>query len=62
MKKTIVAAVAAAVLGAGTLVATPTPASAYFWFPMMLEMKKDKNFKAANVHAPAKKMKAKKKR
>jgi hypothetical protein len=61
MKKTIIAAVAAAVLGSATLAVTPTPASAYFWLPMVLEMKKDKNFKAANV-APAKKMKAKKKK
>lgn len=60
MKKSILAVVAAAVVAA---VAMPAPAKALIWIPLVLESKKDPNFKAVNPYAPvkAKKAKAKKK-
>jgi len=52
MKKTITTATAAAILGAVAF--TPTPASAFFWIPLIMESKKDPNFKAVNPYAPVK--------
>ena len=57
MKKTILTAAAAAVLGAVAF--TPTPASALFWIPLIMESKKDPNFKAVNPYAPVKVKKSK---
>jgi hypothetical protein len=59
MRKAIIAAAVAAIIGAVTF--KPAPAAAFFWVPIVLEAKKDKNFKAVNPYAP-KKAKAKKKK
>lgn len=52
LKKAIFIA-AAAVIG-GAIAFKPAPASAFFWIPIILEAKKDKNFKAVNPYAPQK--------
>ena len=62
MKKTILAVTAAAFVSAAAF--TPTPAAAFVWIalPAVLAMKKDSNFKPANVYAakPAKVKRSKK--
>jgi hypothetical protein len=60
MRKTILAIAAAAIVGAVAF--KPVPAAAFFWVPIIMEAKKDKNFKAVNPYAPAKARKAKKKK
>ena len=62
MRKIIIAMTATAIIGAVAL--KPTPAAAFFWIPIIMESKKDKNFKAVNPYAPVKvkKSRAKKKR
>jgi hypothetical protein len=52
MRKILIAVAATAVIGAVAL--KPSPASAFFWVPIVLEAKKDKNFKAVNPYAPKK--------
>ncbi len=59
MKKAIIVAAATVIVGA--IAFKPAPAAAFFWVPIVMESKKDKNFKAVNPYAP-KKAKAKKKR
>ena len=58
MRKTILAIAATAIIGAVAF--KPAPAAAFFWVPLVMEAKKDKNFKAVNPYAPAKARKAKK--
>ncbi len=59
MRKLIVAAIATGIVGAATL--QPVPANALIWIPLVLESKKDPNFKAVNPYAPkASKAKSKK--
>lgn len=60
MRKLLIAGVATAIVGAVAL--KPSPAAALIWIPIVMESKKDKNFKAVNPYAakPAK-AKAKKK-
>lgn len=57
MKKSILAVAATAIVAAVAF--KPAPASALFWIPLVLESKKDKNFKAVNPYAPVKAKKAK---
>ena len=59
MRKAIIVAVATVIVGAVAF--KPSPAAAFFWVPIVMESKKDKNFKAVNPYAP-KKAKASKKR
>ena len=56
MRKAIIAAAATVIVGAVAF--KPVPAAAFFWVPIIMESKKDKNFKAVNPYAP-KKAKAK---
>jgi hypothetical protein len=58
MKKAII--VAAATIIVGAVAFKPAPAAAFFWVPIVLEAKKDKNFKAVNPYAPKKATKKKK--
>jgi hypothetical protein len=60
MRKLVIAAVATAFVGAVAL--KSSPANALIWIPLMLESKKDKNFKAVNPYAPTKAQKAKSKK
>ena len=60
MRKMIIAFAATAIVGAVAL--KPSPASAFFWIPIMLESKKNKEFKAVNPYAPVKARKAKAKK
>ena len=57
MRKALVVAAVTAIVGAVAF--KPAPAAAFFWVPIVMEAKKDKNFKAVNPYAPKK---AKKKR
>jgi hypothetical protein len=59
MKKAII--VAAATIIVGAVAFKPAPAAAFFWVPIVMEAKKDKNFKAVNPYAPKKVSKKKKK-
>ena len=59
MRKSILVAAATAIIGAVAF--KPAPAAAFFWVPIIMESKKDKNFKAVNPYAPTK-AKAKKKK
>ncbi len=59
MRKALIAAAVTAIVGAVAF--KPAPAAAFFWVPIVMEAKKDKNFKAVNPYAP-KKAKAKKKK
>lgn len=60
MRKMLIVAAATAVVGAVAL--KPSPASAFFWVPIVMEAKKDKNFKAVNPYAPQKVKKGGKKK
>ena len=60
MRKLLIVAVATGIVGAVAL--KPVPANALIWIPMVMESKKDKNFKAVNPYAPAKAKKAKAKK
>jgi hypothetical protein len=57
MRKAIL--VAAATIIAGAVGFKPAPAAAFFWVPIVMEAKKDKNFKAVNPYAPKKASKKK---
>jgi hypothetical protein len=59
MRKAIIVGFAVAVVGA--IAFKPAPAAAFFWVPMIMEAKKDKNFKPVNPYA-AKKAAKKKRR
>ena len=52
MRKAIIVGFAMAVVGA--IAFKPAPAAAFFWVPIIMESKKDKNFKAVNPYAPKK--------
>ena len=60
MKKAIIVAAATVIVGAVAF--KPAPAAAFFWIPIIMEAKKDKNFKAVNPYAPKKARRPKKKR
>jgi hypothetical protein len=60
MRKTILAIAATAIIGAVAF--KPVPAAAFFWVPIVMEAKKDKNFKAVNPYTPVKARNAKKRR
>jgi hypothetical protein len=60
MRKAIL--VAAATIIAGAVGFKPAPAAAFVWVPLVMEAKKDKNFKAVNPYAPKKAKASKKKR
>jgi hypothetical protein len=60
MKKTIIVAAATVIVGAVAF--KPVPAAAFFWVPIIMESKKDKNFKAVNPYGPKKAKASKKKR
>jgi hypothetical protein len=57
MRKAIIAGFAIAIVGAVAF--KPAPAAAFFWVPIVMEAKKDKNFKAVNPYAPKKASKKK---
>jgi hypothetical protein len=57
MRKAIIAGFAIAIVGAVAF--KPAPAAAFFWVPIVMEAKKDKNFKAVNPYAPKKAAKKK---
>jgi hypothetical protein len=60
MRKLLIAAIATAIVGAAAF--KPVAANALIWIPLVLESKKDKNFKAVNPYAPTKASKAKAKK
>lgn len=60
MKKAIIIAAATVIVGAVAF--KPVPAAAFFWVPIVMESKKDKNFKAVNPYAPQKVKATKKKK
>ena len=59
-EKTIIVAAATVIVGAVAF--KPVPAAAFFWVPIIMESKKDKNFKAVNPYGPKKAKASKKKR
>jgi hypothetical protein len=60
VRKAIITIAATAIVGA--IVFKPAPAAAFLWMPLVMEAKKNKNFKAVNPYAPVKVRKAKKRR
>lgn len=60
MKKSVFAVVATAIFA--VVAFKPVPANALIWIPLVLESKKDPNFKAVNPYAPVKVKKAKSKK